>query len=83
MQSFKVRMAQRGLITLPQKVRQAYNIRPGQEMNLMDLDGVFVLSARPSQVDAMADRIAEELGQRGETLESMLAALREARAEHA
>jgi len=83
MQSFKVRMAQRGLITLPQKVRQAYNIRPGQEMNLMDLDGVFVLSVRPSQVDAMADRIAEELGQRGETLESMLAALREARAEHA
>lgn len=83
MQSFRVRMAQRGLITLPQKVRQAYNIRPGQEMNLMDLDGVFVLSARPSQVDAMADRIAEELGQRGETLESMLAALREARAEHA
>ena len=83
MQSFKVRIAQRGLITLPQKVRQAYNIRPGQEMNLMDLDGVLVLSARPSQVDAIADRIAEELGQRGESLESMLAALREARADHA
>jgi bifunctional DNA-binding transcriptional regulator/antitoxin component of YhaV-PrlF toxin-antitoxin module len=83
MQSFKVRIAQRGLITLPQKVRQAYNIRPGQEMSLLDLDGVFVLSARPSQVDAIADRIAEELGQRGETLESMLAALREARADHA
>ena len=83
MQSFKVRIAQRGLITLPQKVRQAYNIRPGQEMNLMDLDGVLVLSARPSQVDAIADRIAEELGQRGESLESMLAALRQARADHA
>ena len=83
MQSFRVRIAQRGLITLPQKVRQAYNIRPGQEMNLMDLDGVLVLSARPSQVDAIADRIAEELGQRGESLESMLAALRQARADHA
>jgi len=47
---------------------------------LIDLDGAFVLTARPSQVDALADKIAAELTGRGETLESMLAALREARA---
>ena len=52
-------------------------------MTLFDLDGVFVLSRRPSQVDALADRIADELADRGETLESMLQTLRKVRAEHA
>jgi bifunctional DNA-binding transcriptional regulator/antitoxin component of YhaV-PrlF toxin-antitoxin module len=83
MQTFTLQIAQRGLITLPQELRKTYNIQPGQQMNLFDLDGVFVLSPRPSQVDAIADRIAEELGRRGETLESMLVALREVRTEHA
>ena len=83
MQTFTIHVAQRGLVTLPKEVRQAHNIQPGQQMTLLDLDGVFVLSRRPSQVDALADRIAGELASRGETLESMLQTLREVRTEHA
>lgn len=82
MQTFTLQVAQRGLVTLPKEVRQAYNIQPGQQMTLLDLDGVFVLSRRPSQVDALADRIADELADRGETLASMLQTLREVRAEY-
>lgn len=81
--TFTVQVAQRGLVTLPKEVRQAHNIQPGQQMTLLDLDGVFVLSRRPSQVDALADRIADELAERGETLESMLKTLHEVRAEYA
>jgi len=80
MKNYKLQVAQRGVITLPQAIRRAYGIEPGQELTLIDLDGAFVLTARPSQVDALADKIAAELTGRGETLESMLAALREARA---
>ncbi len=83
MQTFTLQVAQRGLVTLPKEVRQAHNIQPGQQMTLLDLDGVFVLSRRPSQVDALADRIAAELVERGETLESMLQTLREVRADYA
>ncbi len=83
MQTFTLQVAQRGLVTLPKEVRQAHNIQPGQQMTLLDLDGVFVLSRRPSEVDALADRIADELANRGETLESMLQTLREVRAEYA
>ena len=61
MQTFTLQVAQRGLVTLPKEVRQAHNIQPGQQMTLLDLDGMFVLSPRPSQVDALADRIAVEL----------------------
>lgn len=83
MQTFTLQVAQRGLVTLPVEVRKAHNIQPGQQITLLDLDGVFVLSPRPSQVDALADRIADELAGRGETLESMLQTLREVRAEYA
>lgn len=82
MKNYKLQVAQRGVITLPQAVRRAYSIEPGQELTLIDLDGVFLLSPVPSEVDALADKIAGELTDRGETLESMLAALREARAEY-
>ena len=83
MQTFTLQVAQRGLVTLPKELRLAHNIQPGQQMTLLDLDGVFVLSKKPSQVDALADRIADDLAGQGETLESMLQTLREVRAEYA
>jgi bifunctional DNA-binding transcriptional regulator/antitoxin component of YhaV-PrlF toxin-antitoxin module len=78
--TFTVQVAQRGLITLPKALRDEHGIHIGDEFTLLDLDGVFVLSRRPSNVDALADRLAGDLAQRGETLESMLQALREVRA---
>jgi AbrB family looped-hinge helix DNA binding protein len=75
----RLQVAQRGLITLPKALRQAYGIRPGDELTLLDLGGVFLLTPKPSQVDALADRIAAELRSKGETLESMLQALHEER----
>jgi hypothetical protein len=52
-------------------------------LTLIELsDDVFVLSRRRSQVDEVADRLAREWQDSGETLESMLAALREVRAEY-
>jgi bifunctional DNA-binding transcriptional regulator/antitoxin component of YhaV-PrlF toxin-antitoxin module len=79
-QTFTVQVAQRGLITLPQPLRRAHKIETGQQMTLLDLDGVFVLGAGASQVDALAEGLRSELTERGATLESMLDALREVRA---
>jgi AbrB family looped-hinge helix DNA binding protein len=80
MKTITVQVAQRGLITLPKTLREAYGISPGDIMTLLDLDGVFVLSPRRSEVGAVADKLATEWQARGETLESMLQALREERA---
>ena len=71
-----VRVGKRGLVTLPKALRDAYNIEPGDALTLLDLGGVFVLSPRLSEVDALAEPIAAGLQVRGETLESMLQALR-------
>lgn len=77
--STTLQLAQRGLITLPKSLRDEYGLNPGDTLTLIDLGGVFVLSPYPSQVDQIAARISERLSARGESLESMLTALREVR----
>jgi bifunctional DNA-binding transcriptional regulator/antitoxin component of YhaV-PrlF toxin-antitoxin module len=74
-----VQVAQRGLVTLPKTLRDTYRIREGDQLTLLDLGGVFVLSPRRSEIDGLADKISANLVDQGESLESMLQALREAR----
>jgi bifunctional DNA-binding transcriptional regulator/antitoxin component of YhaV-PrlF toxin-antitoxin module len=78
-----VQIAKRGLLTIPKALREAYNIESGDAFTLLDLGGVFVLSPRSSEVDALANTIAADLQAQGETLESMLQALREEREKYA
>ena len=78
-----VRMAQRGVVTLPKSLRESYNLRPGDDFTLLDLGGVFVLSPRRSEVDSLANRLTQALTEKGETLETMLQALREERERYA
>lgn len=79
MDALNVQIGQRGVITLPKSLRERYNLRPGDDVTILDLDGVFVLSPRRSEIDALADQITQALTTEGETLESMLTALREER----
>lgn len=77
--SESVQMAQRGQITLPKPFREKYDLQTGTKFTVIDLGGVFVLSQRPSRIDALAERIVDSLRANGESLESMLLALREER----
>ncbi len=74
-----VQVAQRGLLTLPKALREMYRIQEGDQLTLLDLGGVFVLSPRRSEIDRIADQFRAALVEKGESLESMLQALREAR----
>ncbi|HEX9988019.1 MAG TPA: AbrB/MazE/SpoVT family DNA-binding domain-containing protein [Chloroflexia bacterium] len=78
-----IQLAQRGVLVLPKALRDSYNLQPGDSFTLLDLDGVFVLSPRRSEIDTIADRLKETLTERGETLESMLRTLREERERYA
>ena len=74
-----VQMTQRGVFVLPKALRETYNLQPGDSFSLLDLGGVFVISPRLSEIDALADRISQDLQDQGETLEGMLQLLREER----
>lgn len=79
MESVTLQMGQRGVITIPRSVREAYELRPGDTFTLLDLGGIFVLSPQPSEIDRLADKIAALWAKDGQTLETMLHALREER----
>jgi len=72
-------MAKRGVITIPQALRKSYGMQPGDTFTLLDLGGVLVLSPRRSEIDVLAERIQAQWTEGGETLETMLQALREER----
>jgi AbrB family looped-hinge helix DNA binding protein len=69
----------RGVITLPKKLRDRYGIHPGDSLTIIDLDGVMVIASGATRIHGIANRIRDELEQRGETLESMISAVREER----
>lgn len=77
-----IQVAQRGLITLPKWLRDAYLIKDGDTLTLLDLGGVFMLLPRQSHIDGLADTFSAALVEKGESLESMLQALREAREQY-
>jgi AbrB family looped-hinge helix DNA binding protein len=81
--TYQVQVGRRGVITFPKELRDQNNIADGEILNLMELsDDVFVISRRRSQVDEVANKLAQEWQDSGETLESMLTTLREVRAEY-
>jgi AbrB family looped-hinge helix DNA binding protein len=79
MKTVTLQMSKRGIITIPKPLRESYNLHPGDTFSLIDLGGVFVLTPRRSEIDVIADKIAAQWEEDGESLESMLQALREER----
>ena len=77
--TISLQLGQRGVVTLPKSLRESYNFQPGDNFTLLDLGGVFVLTPVRSQIDSLADQLTQALTEQGETLESMLQALREER----
>ena len=80
---FQVKVARRGVITLPKELREHSHIEEGDMLTLIELgEGVIVMSPQHSRVDEIADKLAREWKNSGKSLESMLTALREVREEY-
>lgn len=81
--TFQVQVVQRGIITLPKELREHNQIEEGDTLTFIDLgDGVVVMSPKRSRVDEIADKLARQWQDSGESLESMLNTLREVRADY-
>jgi AbrB family looped-hinge helix DNA binding protein len=83
MSGLALTVAQRGQLTLPKALREQYGIETGDVLTLIDLGGVFVLAPSRSEVGQLADQLSVEWKGRGESLETMLQAVREERARYA
>jgi AbrB family looped-hinge helix DNA binding protein len=81
--TYQIQVGRRGVITFPKELRDQNNIAEGEILNLIELsDDVFVVSRRRSKIDDVANQLAQEWQNSGESLESMLKTLHDVRADY-
>ena len=81
MAEITLQMSQRGIITIPKFLRESYGMQAGDTFTLLDLGGLFVLNPQRSEIDVIAEKMAAQWVEAGETLETMLQTLREERSQ--
>ena len=75
-----VKIRRKGTITIPAKLRKEYKLEEGQTLTVNDLgEGTILLTPKVSQVDKLANQIAEKFKDESITLEDLLQALNEIR----
>ncbi len=65
---------------IPKALREPDNLKKGDTFTLIDLGGVFILRPKASEIAAIAGQTSQQWEKDGESLESMLQALREEKA---
>lgn len=74
-----IQVRKRGVLTLPNELREKYGIREGETFRVVDLDGVFILTPMAPMVPELAREIERARIEAGLTTEELLASLREQR----
>ena len=74
-----LQLRQRGLLTLPKKLRTRYRLSEGDAFSLVDLGGVFVLSPKVSVVSKMAAEIEQMGEEAGLSVDDLLEGLDDTR----
>lgn len=60
MQQYIVQIRDRGVVTLPKKVRQRYGFALNMPLTLMDWDGIVIMSSRVPVVTELARQVVAE-----------------------
>ena len=74
-----IQVRNRGVMTLPANLRSKYNIREGDIFQVVDLDGILVLTPMTPLVPELAREIERARLEAGLSTEDLLTALREQR----
>jgi bifunctional DNA-binding transcriptional regulator/antitoxin component of YhaV-PrlF toxin-antitoxin module len=74
-----VQVRKRGVITLPNTLREKYKIEEGETFRILDMDGVFILTPMAPMVPELAREIERARIEAGLTTDDLLASLRQQR----
>ena len=55
-----IQVRQRGTLTLPAEFRAKYNIKPGDTFQVIDLDGILILTPMTPMVPELARELGDE-----------------------
>lgn len=82
METTTVQVRQRGSLTLPVSMREKYGIKTGDSFQLVDLDGIFILTPMTPMVPELAREIDKIRQEAGLSMEELLQGLREQRSQY-
>lgn len=74
-----IQIRQRGVLTLPNDIRDKYKIKEGDSYRLVDLDGIFILTPMIALVPELAAEIERMRMDAGISSEELISTLREQR----
>ncbi|MHB1628990.1 MAG: AbrB/MazE/SpoVT family DNA-binding domain-containing protein [Bacilli bacterium] len=77
--TYTIQIRQRGVVTLPNIIRETYGLGEDDVLTLIDLGGTFVLSPRTPVVPRLARAIEKKREQHGVTLDQLIEDVRENR----
>ena len=78
--TYKLQVGQGGTITLPEPIQESNAFFEGEMVQLLELnEETLVISRKTSQVNKVADRMAQQWQDAGVLFESLMKALREIR----
>ena len=69
----------RGVVTIPSEIREKYDIQEGDTYQLVDMDGIFVLTPMMPMVPELAQEIERFRREAGVSTEDLMQGLREER----
>ncbi|MDZ7843620.1 MAG: AbrB/MazE/SpoVT family DNA-binding domain-containing protein [Anaerolineales bacterium] len=74
-----IQVRKRGVVTIPSELREKYDIQEGDTYQLVDMDGIFVLTPMTPLVPELAREIERYKREAGVSTEDLIQGLREER----
>ena len=74
-----IEFVKKGQVTIPKKIRDAFQIEPGQKGMLIELGGALLILPRQSQIPALLEEVRDGLGTSEMSLEEMVLEMRRIR----
>lgn len=81
MKSFPIRLQKNGTIVVPQDIQEKFNLQEGDLLNLIEIEGMILLTLQPSKVAQLADQIVTIREKSKISLDELLQGLDEQRKE--
>lgn len=78
-QTFPVRLGSKGQITLPQAVRDHWDVADGDVLTLLEVGDVVLLSRKEPELPPLADKMVALMAEEGVSLADLLEGLAEER----
>ncbi len=79
MQTYMIRLRERGQLTLPQKIRNRLALEPGDALTLVQIGDILVLSPRQPAIPKLGKAFSNIMDEEGVSLAELLVGLEEER----